>query len=1132
MLLRNTCFRLVRASGLAAFAALLVCLAASGSPAQDSRSQALAQDRSTPASTSATGGAVTSQTPANGNTGAAQYRLPARPPIRQFSGANPLVLPGQPVTSPKPSKTQRLRPVVDYRNQHTAEPDPAARLPLFGYDFFKPARDLIRQRRIYLQQFYAPHVAPQAQQLGRLPARAHGGAAAGQSARRAARGPNTGLASDESGNGQTDIPADTDQPGRSRNATDGSQPPAAGAGADPSPGRSGHADGSQASDGIGAGANGTGPEVDGTSRAAEDTRDGRPAYEGGSMAGAGSNRPALPQQSSEADAYHQIVDPMSQLFQNVLASVPANYPLAGGDTVTVRFWSPTMETRTTTRTLGDEGAISLPQAGSVVLRGLTLAQAERALKLRLRRYYRDADVSLTLGKMRTIQVLVTGMAFQPGTYTAPAISTAYNVLYAAGGPTTDGSLRDIQVRRNGKLVGVLDVYRYLTVGGQAADIPLQSGDLIYIPPRESRVAVCGEVLQPAIYELKRGETLAAALRFAGGVKPTGVDQSVQIRTLVPGSSRVLKDIDLRTGGGGVSLYDGDVVDIFSVRPLITNQVSVEGAVDQPTSYALTPGMRVSRLVAEARGLLPQAYLQRADLIRTNPDNTTTLIPIDLQAALAGSPSADLALQPWDKLRVYKRDEVAWTGRRELTVRGAVQRPGIYNFSQDMRVSDLLLMAGGPAPDAELDQAVLLHQHGDGSYGLEYVNVASILHGTPGADPLLQDNDVLAVYRVGEAHYEPKHVVTIDGDVVAPGPYPRAEGMKLSDLIRLAGGFKPDASRGVTVAHARQLAGSKSGDLETISVLLSANHVCAPEDDVSLLDGDVVTVQGTGRYQDSVQVVTVSGAVARPGPVILSSRRMRLSDAIQAAGGLLPTAYPAGAEFSRAPALLMTEGQRTMAQTIGQLNDLLNASAYNRERARSYVERLKAVNGAEQSGSLLPGASAPSPTGANSAIAAQLAQEDLVSKPRSLTGNQLQADGSLAVDMTAALRHPGGPDDLVLQDGDAITVPETPTTIQVVGAVFNGRAVLYKPGAPISYYVAQAGGFAPDAAQDRIEIIHLGGGLIPAERVKQLRPGDVVLIPTRVLAAKLASNRSSIDTFFRSLTSSAIIFKVATSVFGL
>ncbi len=858
-------------------------------------------------------------------------------------------------------------------------------------------------------------------------------------------------------------------------------------------------------------------------------------------------------QSGTANAVTgQIADPVSTLYRNVLASLPPNYQLQPGDSLTVRYSALALAPREFTTAVDLQGGINVEGVGRISVAGRTASEAEETLRQRLTRLYRNVDVSINLRQLRTIQVTVSGAAFAPGTYTVPATATAFNVLNAAGGPTADGSLRDIRVLRGGRLAGTLDIYPLIGAGGGApsatrGDVALQAGDSIYIPGRLSRIAVRGEVRQQAVYELTPRETLRDALRYAGGVKPSGVGQNVHIDTIDNGRGRVIKDVNLadKAKVAAVPIFDGDTIEVSSVRSILLNRVTVSGEVDQPGDYALTPGMTVSDLIARARGPLYDAYLNRAELTRLNADNTTTVRPLSIAKALDGDPAQNIPLKSFDILRLYSRQEVAYLGRRLVTVRGAVQRPGLYTQSDSMHVSDLLLDSGGPLPDAYLNRAVLLHQRGDGTYAYEYVSLREILAGDTDMDLPIQDDDVLAIYRNGEAHFTPDHTVKVLGNVVAPGLYARGSQMKLSDLLKLAGAFKPGGGTRVTVAHARRPVTDKILQVVSVqpvpqtAVAYGADQTVTEGTDLVLQDGDVVAVQGDGTLRDHPAVVTVTGLVNRPGPIIIQ-QGMHLSDAIRQAGGLRPEAFPQGAEFTRTTDALVTGTQLDLATVINRMSDMLNLSQYQRERAKANLALIEAAgsaaSGSSSSGLAVPGlGGAAASTAANPNLApltATLSQNNLVSPGRLLTPSQLRPNGAVAVQLAQALKRPGGIEDVLLKDGDTLVVPETPTTVQVVGAVFSARGVVYRPGQSIDYYIQRAGDYTPDAARDRIEVIHAGGGLIPASKAGALQPGDLILVPTKVLAEKIGRSGSGFSDFFQGLVGSAITLKVLSSVFGL
>ena len=841
----------------------------------------------------------------------------------------------------------------------------------------------------------------------------------------------------------------------------------------------------------------------------------------------------------------EIADPLATLYRNTLVSLPSNYQLQPGDSLTVRYSALTIAPREVTAVVDAQGGISVAEIGRVSVAGRTAPQAEDTLRQRLSRLYRNVDVSVSLRQLRTIQVTISGAAFAPGTYTVPATATAFNVLNAAGGPTANGSLRDIRVLRGGRLAGIVDIYPLIGATtdnprSRSGDLNLQAGDNIYIPARLSRITVRGEVRQQAVYELTTAETLRDALSYAGGIKPSGVGQIIHIDTVDQGRGRVLRDVNIlsRAAVPHTPLYDGDTVEIASVRAILTNRVTILGAVQQPGDYALTPGMRVLDLLQRARGTLPDTYLDRADLISQNPDNTTRLRSISIAGALDGVAAQNVPLTRNDRLQLYSREDVSYLGRRQVTVRGAVQRPGLYTQSDNMRVSDLLLGTGGPLPDAYLGRAVLLHQHGDGTFAYDYINLSDILSGSdPNQDVQIQDNDILAIYRVGEAHFTPDHTVKVLGNVVAPGLYARGENMRLSDLLKLSGGFKPGGGTRVTVAHARRPMQETPEQVAPVIVAFSPQGAADLGTDMMLQDGDVVAVQGNGSIKDHPAVITVTGAVNRPGPISLAGNT-RLSDAVREAGGLRPEAFPQGAEFTRMSDALATNGQLNLADVISHMSDMLNLSQYQRERAKASLALIDAAGSAasgSSGGLAIPGLGGAAASASNPNVGGlvdNLRTINPVSQGRILTPSQLLPNGGVAVRLTEALRRPGSNEDILLKDGDTLVIPETPTTVQVVGAVYNNSGVVYHPGQSIDYYIQHSGDYTPDAARDRIEVIHAGGGLIPADKAGAIQPGDLIFVPTKVLAEKVGRSNGGFSAFFQGLVGSAITLKVLTSVFGL
>lgn len=570
-------------------------------------------------------------------------------------------------------------------------------------------------------------------------------------------------------------------------------------------------------------------------------------------------------------------------------TTPETYQLGPNDTLKIRWWSPTREVTEQKSTVDATGRIIAPGSQrQISVVGQTLSQVAQTIESEVAQAFRDAQVTVELDRLRTFPVTIIDQSFAPGTYQVPAVTTLFNLVYATGGPTERGSLRRIQIRRQGSTeMKEVDMYELLLSGRASGDVRLQPGDVILIPTAKTQVAVTGEVNRPAVYELLPGETLKKVLDLAGGVNPSGVSQSVRVESTVPGRERRIVDVDvLNDGGPNPVLVNGDIVDVYSIRPLIQNQVTIVGAVDQPRSYGLTAGMRVTDLIGMARGLLPSAYRQSAQLLRLNADETRTLISIDLQSALAGNEQADVLLSPQDILRIYDNTEIQTLEGRFVVLNGAVRNPGQYVRYEGMRVADLILMAGGLLPDANAAQAFLQRKNLDGTNGvLQRVNLALAAQGDVQNNVLLTDRDVLTIFTVKESTSFQDERVTIAGEVQRPGPYDLSRGMTVRDLIQISGGVTGKAFTQRAFLQ-RQLPNGTLGPLQIINVDLALAG--DPEHDLPLTALDTLTIYDQAEVAfRATQTVRIAGAVARPGEYP-KGQNMTLEDLILLAGGLLPS----------------------------------------------------------------------------------------------------------------------------------------------------------------------------------------------------------------------------------------------------
>ncbi|MBI3988059.1 MAG: SLBB domain-containing protein [candidate division NC10 bacterium] len=384
-----------------------------------------------------------------------------------------------------------------------------------------------------------------------------------------------------------------------------------------------------------------------------------------------------------------------------LTDVPVGpeYVLGPGDNLVIALEG--LHENTFTLPISSSGEIRLPQVGSLPVWGLTFAQAQRVITKKLAQYLKGFQATITMGPLRTIHVSVVGELARPGRYTLSSLATVSNALYVAGGPTKLGSLREIRLLRNHEEVGGVDLYEFFIQGKGYRDYPLQSGDVIYVPPIGPTVAITGEVKRPAIYELKGPTRVKDLLAMAGGPLPTARLQRVQIERVEASTRRVILDVDLTQESGNIELQDGDLVKVPPLDPRVYNTVVLEGFVKDPGEYELKPGMRLRDLLPPDR-VLPEAYLERVEIVRLRePDLTREVVAVNLKQLWMGDENQNVALQPLDRITVTSEHR----GPATVTLQGEVKRLGRYTITPGERLSSVLRRAGGFTAKAFLKGAV-------------------------------------------------------------------------------------------------------------------------------------------------------------------------------------------------------------------------------------------------------------------------------------------------------------------------------------------------------------------------------------------------------------------------------------------
>ncbi|MDO3377866.1 SLBB domain-containing protein [Geoalkalibacter halelectricus] len=475
-----------------------------------------------------------------------------------------------------------------------------------------------------------------------------------------------------------------------------------------------------------------------------------------------------------------------------LAPVGPDYPLGPGDILIIHLWG-SIDGRYEL-TIDRSGVITIPRVGTVSLWGQTLEQGRDSIRQAISKYFSNFEMNVTLGALRSIQVFLVGEVENPGTYTVSSMATILNALTLAGGPTRNGSLRNVQLVRAGATVAEVDFYAFFTAGDRSRDLRLQAGDTIHVPMAGAQVGIAGDVRRPAIYELKGGETLGDLLRLAGGFQSTAYLRKVQVERVLAHQARKVIDLDLGTdpeqarAGMEFALSDRDMVQVYSIAPVKNRYVMLKGYVARPGPYELFEGMRLSDLLLRFDNLLPYYYPGFAEVLRLQPPLfQPRKLTVDLAAALAGDLEEDLLLQEHDEITLFSREDME--ERAQVRISGAVQSPGLFRYFDEMRVRDLVVAAGNVRRGTYRDEAEITRFERDarGSRTRQIlINLEKALAGDPAHNIVLHPDDQLFVRTLPD--FSEMATVRLEGEVRFPGEYTVGKGETLASLLARAGGF--------------------------------------------------------------------------------------------------------------------------------------------------------------------------------------------------------------------------------------------------------------------------------------------------------------------------------------------------------
>ena len=473
---------------------------------------------------------------------------------------------------------------------------------------------------------------------------------------------------------------------------------------------------------------------------------------------------------------------------NMNIATPQNYRLGPGDAVIIDIYGASQ--KTVQSTVSPDGEVTIEGFGPVQVSGLTVAQANARLRSTLGSRYSSSKIKLTVGQTRTIMVNVMGEVKAPGTYTLSAFATVFHALYMAGGTNELGTLRNIKVYRNSKLVSNVDIYDYILNGKLTGNVRLADNDVIVVGPYDCLVNITGKVKRPMYYEMKPNESIASLLKYAGNFTGDAYKKAVRVNRKTGKEYSVFNvgEFDFSS----FHIADGDSVSVDSVYPRYANTVELKGAVFRPGMYNLGEQVNsVRSLIEHADGLLESAFTGRAVIHRMKEDRTLEVVSVNLGAVLDGS-AADVSLKENDVLLVATKQEMMT--ERTITIRGEVQFPGVYKYADNETLEDFVVQAGGLTDKASTINVSVSRRVNDAkalrpdsiiarNYTLALKD-GLIADGTPGFVLMPFDE----VYVTKSPAYVEQQNVSVEGEVLFPGTYSLTKrNLRVSDLFKKSGG---------------------------------------------------------------------------------------------------------------------------------------------------------------------------------------------------------------------------------------------------------------------------------------------------------------------------------------------------------
>ena len=745
---------------------------------------------------------------------------------------------------------------------------------------------------------------------------------------------------------------------------------------------------------------------------------------------------------------------------NESAAVPDTYLVGPGDQLNINFYG--KESESFDVTVDREGRISIPDLTPVQVAGLTFAEVKALINAKVEQEVIGVKAFVSLGQLRSMRILVLGEAYKPGSYSVSSLTTVSHALFVSGGVSDIASLRNIQVKRAGKVVSNFDLYDLLIKGDSSKDIVLKPGDVVFVPSVGSQVTVEGLVKRPAIFELKQGETAKQLLNMAGGLKPEAYAKNVVVERFNNQRKEILS-VDFSKSNINYIPQDGDRVRFNSVSSQYENSISLIGAVARPGNYQWYQGKRISDVLKSVRGdLLPQADLSYGLLIReTNINGDIEAHQFDVAQAIIKNADNNLALKANDKIIIFSRFE-----EKEI------EKTALENMalSQEQQEQQLKAEQWHQFKQKEFEKYIGISQKDEtikkNQQGLTIADFSKRKANQQSQELKAEDYaffsrhnlllPIIEKLKQQASIAQAMQLVEINGNVTYPGIYPLTVSGEVADLVTAAGGLLESAY--TKQAEITRIVLGDASQVEHVRFDLESALKGESQNNITLRSKDSINIFSIPNWQENVKV-ELKGELKFPGTYTIR-RGETLTDLLKRAGGFSDFAEQNAAIFTRVS--IKEQEQQQLARLSTELRrDIASKSFQNSVSGNSlsYDEMDKLLN-------------------------------DLAS---------VEAVGRLVIDLPLIVNNQ---QNLVLQNGDTLYVPSKRDSISIIGEVNYSTSHLYKAGVSVDDYIDLSGGLKERAAEDRIYIIKANGsveipntgGWFAANNANQLEPGDTIVVP--------------------------------------